>query len=233
MDTQIYPIIRRKLSFALTAWHPSDQSARLMLQPWQQVFKRGDMDAFLVKNILPKLQVVLSELVINPHQQHLDHWNWVYDWRDTFPTHTMAGLLDKYFFPRWLHSLGLWLNHNPNYEQVTNWYTGWKGMLSDKLLAEPVIKGMCDFPYSHMIELLFKTFFSLISAINKFTDHFRKALEMMNRAVNNSDMLQPGSIEQVSYLTTLERQPQVAAMPQPRMEVIDSFSLITFFSLRT
>ncbi|XP_058804469.1 tuftelin-interacting protein 11 [Phymastichus coffea] len=189
MDTQIYPIIRRKLSFALQAWHPSDQSARLMLQPWQQVFKKGDMDAFLIKNILPKLQMTLSELVINPHQQHLDHWHWVYDWKDTLPIHSMTGLLDKFFFPKWLHSLGLWLNHTPNYEQVTNWYTGWKGMLSDKLLAEPVIK-----------------------------DHFRKALEMMMRAVNTSDVLQPGSVEQVSYLNTLERQPQVTAMQQPRIE---------------
>lgn len=141
MDTLIYPTIRRKLSSALTTWHPSDRSARLMLQPWSQVFAKGDMDAFMLKNIIPKLQIALSELVINPHQQHLDHWNWVHDWKDLIPTHTMAAILDKYFFPKWLQVLGLWLNSNPNYEQVTDWYTGWKGMLSDKLLIEPVIKG--------------------------------------------------------------------------------------------
>jgi hypothetical protein len=42
-----------------------------MLVPWHGVFSRGDMDAFLVKNIVPKLQLALQELVINPHQQHL------------------------------------------------------------------------------------------------------------------------------------------------------------------
>ena len=142
MDTQIYPIIRRKLGSALCAWHPSDRSARLMLEPWAQVFAKGDMDAFLVKNILPKLQIVLSELIINPHQQHLDQWNWVYDWKDLISSYTMASLLDKFFFPKWLQVLGLWLNHTPNYDQVTNWYTGWKSMLSEKLLMEPLVKGM-------------------------------------------------------------------------------------------
>lgn len=51
-------------------------------------------------------------------------------------------------------------------------------------------------------------------------DHFRKALEMMNRAVTVSQGLQPGSVEQVSYLMTLERsQPQMPQISQPRMEV--------------
>lgn len=141
MDTSIYSIIRRKLGAALRAWHPSDRSARLMLQPWVQVFAKNDMNTFLKNNILPKLGEALSELVINPHQQHLDQWNWVYDWKDLIPIPTMATLLDQYFFPKWLQVLGLWLNHSPNYEQVTNWYTGWKGMLNEKLLVEPNVKG--------------------------------------------------------------------------------------------
>lgn len=141
LDTLVYPIIRRKLGSALGGWHPSDRSARLMLQPWANVFAKGDMEVFLVKNIIPKLQIALSEFVINPHQQHLDQWNWVYEWKELIPSHIMAGLLDKFFFPKWLQVLALWLNHSPNYDQVTNWYMGWKGMLSEKLLAEPLVKG--------------------------------------------------------------------------------------------
>ncbi|XP_014476265.1 PREDICTED: tuftelin-interacting protein 11 [Dinoponera quadriceps] len=193
LDTLIYPIIRRKLGSALGGWHPSDRSARLMLQPWAQVFAKGDMEAFLVKNIIPKLQVALSEFVINPHQQHLDQWNWVYEWKDLIPPHVMAGLLDKFFFPKWLQVLALWLNHSPNYDEVTTWYMGWKGMLSDKLLAEPAVK-----------------------------EHFKKALDMMNRAVTGPQSHQPGALEQVSYLTSLERtQPtmsQMAPIAQPRIE---------------
>lgn len=193
LDTLIYPIIRRKLGSALGGWHPSDRSARLMLQPWAQVFTKDDMEAFLVKNIIPKLQIALSEFVINPHQQHLDQWNWVYEWKDLIPPHIMAGLLDKFFFPKWLQVLALWLNHSPNYDQVTNWYMGWKGMLSEKLLAEPLVK-----------------------------EHFKKALDMMNRAVSAPQSHQPGALEQVSYLTSLERtQSTMSQMPpiaQPRME---------------
>lgn len=77
------------------------------------------------------------------------------DWSDLISTQTMTILLDKCFFPRWLQTLALWLNHNPDYEQVTEWYSGWKRMLSDAVLTEPVIK-----------------------------DYFHKALEIMNRAVS-------------------------------------------------
>lgn len=53
----------------------------------------------------------------------------------------MTLILDKFFFPRWLQTLAMWLNHNPNYTQVTEWYSGWKRMVSDDLLAQPTIKG--------------------------------------------------------------------------------------------
>jgi len=75
LETTVYPVIRHKLSKALVSWHPSDRSAKLMLLPWHGVFSKGDMDAFLIKNIVPKLQLALQELVINPHQQHLGEDN--------------------------------------------------------------------------------------------------------------------------------------------------------------
>ncbi|KAJ8922726.1 hypothetical protein NQ315_007761 [Exocentrus adspersus] len=155
LQLTIYPIIQDKLGTALTNWHPSDRSAKLMLQPWQRALSQGVFVAFLLKHIVPKLQVCMQGLVINPHQQHLDPWNWVMDWKDMLSVPNMTLILDKFFFPRWLQTLAMWLNHNPNYAQVTDWYTGWKRMLSEELLGQPTIK-----------------------------DNFLKALEMMNRAVN-------------------------------------------------
>lgn len=73
----VYPIIRHKLTNALVNWHPSDRSARLMLLPWHKVFSKADMDAFLIKNILPKLQLAMQEFIINPHQQHLGMYLYV------------------------------------------------------------------------------------------------------------------------------------------------------------
>ncbi|KAK3926472.1 Tuftelin-interacting protein 11 [Frankliniella fusca] len=156
LHVSVFPIIRHKLSAALVNWHASDSSAHLMLQPWSKAFEKGDMDAFLVKNILPKLQEAMCQLVINPQMQHLDQWRWVMDWEDMMPVLSMASLLDKLFFPKWLQVLTIWLNDNPDYEQVSKWYSGWKAMFSEALLQQPVIK-----------------------------EHFRKALDLMNRAVSN------------------------------------------------
>lgn len=71
----------------------------------------------------------------------LDVWNWVMAWQDMIPEPCMVTLLEKNFFPKWLQVLYTWLTHNPNYEEVTKWYTGWKSMLPASLLAHPIIKG--------------------------------------------------------------------------------------------
>ena len=55
----LYPPIRSKLANALQRWHPSDASARLILQPWKNVFTVGAWEAFMVKNIIPKLGMSL------------------------------------------------------------------------------------------------------------------------------------------------------------------------------
>lgn len=51
----LYSPIRQKLANALQKWHPSDSSAKLILQPWKEVFTPGSWEAFMVKNIVPKL----------------------------------------------------------------------------------------------------------------------------------------------------------------------------------
>ncbi|KAL1456914.1 hypothetical protein WDU94_001601 [Cyamophila willieti] len=151
--TVIYPTIRHKLSAALMNWHPSDYSARLLILPWTNVFSRGETDAFLLHNIVPKLHIALQEFVINPQQQHLDNWNWVMEWSELLSSQTMASILSTSFFPKWLQVLSMWLNMNPNYDQVANWYQGWKSLFTENLLQEPVIK-----------------------------EHFRSALDMMSRS---------------------------------------------------
>jgi tuftelin-interacting protein 11 len=63
------------------------------------------------------------------------------DWQELLPVHTLASLLERFFFPKWLQILTMWLNHAPNYDEITNWYMGWKGMMSESLLAQPAVKG--------------------------------------------------------------------------------------------
>uniref|UniRef100_A0A9J7WVW3 Tuftelin-interacting protein 11 n=1 Tax=Cyprinus carpio carpio TaxID=630221 RepID=A0A9J7WVW3_CYPCA len=143
MQTRLEPLyapIRSKLAHALQRWHPSDSSARLILQPWKDVFTPGAWEAFMVKNIVPKLALCLGELVVNPHQQVLEPFNWVMDWEGMLSVSTMVGLLDKNFFPKWLQVLCSWLSNNPNYEEITKWYLGWKSLLSENLLSHPLVK---------------------------------------------------------------------------------------------
>lgn len=126
------------------------------------------------------------------------------DWSDMISTGSMTLILDKFFFPRWLQTLAMWLNHNPDYAQVTEWYSGWKGMISKELLAQPTIKG------------IFVINESFLLLLELFLDNFHKALEMMNRAVNSGQ--QPGAKETVSYLTTMETN-RPPPPPPPRIEV--------------
>lgn len=136
----VYPTIRNKLSSALTAWHPSDRSAKLILLPWRDIFSQASMYSFILKSILPKLKHTLAmELIINPVQQSLDPWHWVMDWQDFLPPAEMLALLDTYFFPKWMQVLASWLNQNPNYNEVTNWYKGWKSVIPPDLLATPQV----------------------------------------------------------------------------------------------
>lgn len=71
LQTKVYPIIQEKLGAALSGWHPSDRSAKLMLQPWQRALSPGSFLAFLLKHIVPKLQHCMQSMLINPHQQLL------------------------------------------------------------------------------------------------------------------------------------------------------------------
>ncbi|ESO85853.1 hypothetical protein LOTGIDRAFT_221309 [Lottia gigantea] len=153
----LYRPIRHKLENALTNWHPSDSSAKIILQPWHSVFKQGHMDAFLVKNILPKLGMILQEFNINPHQQNLDPWRWVMAWQDLIPVPNMVSMIDKTFFPKWIQILCTWLANMPNFEEITKWYKGWKSIFPENYLSYPSIK-----------------------------EHFNKALELMNQAVSGN-----------------------------------------------
>lgn len=191
----LYAPIRSKLAHALQRWHPSDSSARLILQPWKDVFTPGAWEAFMVKNIVPKLALCLGELVVNPHQQLLEPFNWVMDWEGMLSLSTMVGLLDKNFFPKWLQVLCSWLSNNPNYEEITKWYLGWKSLLPENLLSHPVVK-----------------------------DKLNEALDIMNRAVASGlgGYMQPGARENIAYLIQTERRKDFQCEPQPERREVEN-----------
>lgn len=141
LSAKVYPKIRDTLGNALATWLPSDRSARAMITPWAKVFDSGEMEAFVIKYIVPKLQVSLAELIINPVQQDLECWNQFWEWNEIIPTILIAQILDKCFFPKWIQTLVIWLNQNPNLDQVSRWYVGWKTLFSDDVLKQITVKG--------------------------------------------------------------------------------------------
>ena len=182
----LYAPIRHKLANALNNWHPSDPSAFMILKPWKDVFQKGHMEAFLVKHIATKLALCLQEFVINPHQQVLEPWNWTMQWQELMPLPAYVSLLENNFFPKWHQVLCTWLSNNPNYEEVTKWYSGWKSMMPEVLLAHPIIK-----------------------------EEFNKALMTMNRAVSSQQRHIPGARENMAYFTSQERMYSPRPPPPP------------------
>lgn len=63
------------------------------------------------------------------------------EWNEILPPITMAQLLEKYFFPKWIETLVFWLNRSPNLDQVSRWYAGWKSELSKEILQHPGVTG--------------------------------------------------------------------------------------------
>ncbi|KAH8403014.1 hypothetical protein KR222_003144 [Zaprionus bogoriensis] len=155
LEESIYPQIRNKLGVALQAWSPQDRSARAMLTPWRTAFDEEQLVQFLLRHIIPKLQAVLGEFIINPLQQNLELWHQVWEWHELIPAQHMAQLLDKHFFPRWMQVLVMWLNQSPDYAEISRWYAGWKSMFSEPILREPCVK-----------------------------EHLRRALDMLHRATD-------------------------------------------------
>jgi len=161
----LYPAIRQRLTGALGAWHPSDGSALALLGPWRAVFEPADWEALMARSIAPKLAGALGELVINPLAQDLNPIAWVLAWSEALPPRQMVGLLEAGFFPKWHAVLHHWLTAGggaPDYDEVTRWYLGWRGLFPPSLADHERVRAQ-----------------------------FNHALNTMNRAVDGAPLAPP------------------------------------------
>ena len=95
----------------------------------------------MCRSIIPKLDIVLNEeLIINPSRQVIEPFQWVMTWFDLIPLDNFISLLERSFFPKWLQALNAWLNSTPDYNEVSKWYIGWKGLFNEKILQHSAIK---------------------------------------------------------------------------------------------
>ncbi|XP_065189296.1 tuftelin-interacting protein 11-like [Sycon ciliatum] len=149
----LYAPVRHTLAAALSKWDPSDASAKAILMPWVGVFSQGSMDAFIIRCIVPKLATCLqTRLVINPAHQDMEAFRWVMAWRSIVPLNHFADMMDKFFFQRWMSVLTQWLQpaSNPNYEEVIQWFSGWKEQFDQELQNHPQIARH----FNHAVEVM-------------------------------------------------------------------------------
>jgi tuftelin-interacting protein 11 len=141
----LYGPIRFKLAICLQGWHPSDGSAKGIIEPWKAVWSAEGLASFLQRSIEPKLAVLLRELVINPTQQEIAPFRWLMSWRSLMSVDAMGRLLDQLFFPKMLGVLCSWLSGpSPNFEEISRWYIGWKQELDGELASHPAVKKNLD-----------------------------------------------------------------------------------------
>jgi hypothetical protein len=60
LSVHLSAVPRHRLSRALTAWHASDGSARILLGPWAKVFEAQDWENLMSRCILPKLAAAMQ-----------------------------------------------------------------------------------------------------------------------------------------------------------------------------
>jgi tuftelin-interacting protein 11 len=146
----LYSSIRQKLGVTLQAWHPSDESAYLILRPWKDVWDQQSMDQLLIRCVLPKLLLVMHEFVVNPASQVMEPFKWVMRWEDIVSPHLLIQIFEQEFFPKFHNVLRLWLTGSPNYDEVTRWYLNWKKQFPERLLQNERVTAQ----FNYALELM-------------------------------------------------------------------------------
>jgi tuftelin-interacting protein 11 len=120
--------VRRKFRTAFDHWDIG-RGVIEGLAHWRNLLQ-SDLDNILRNHLLPRLaRHIRHKLEINPSEQDLSPLEDVLKWTDFFTPHIMGELLVADFFPKWHDVLHVWLTSDPNYEEVSDWFSWWKAQI--------------------------------------------------------------------------------------------------------
>lgn len=168
MGERLQPLfqpIKYSLGKALGGFVVGDGTVLAVLAPWKKVFDSASWEGLIGRYIVPRLAEAMAvNFVVNPRAQDLATWhNVIGAWGPVLPEHHTVALLESYFFPQWHGVLYRWLSsQNPNFEEITRWYLGWKAMIPQDLLANERVR-----------------------------KHLNSALQMMNQATHGAPPVPP------------------------------------------
>ncbi|RPA74388.1 TFP11-domain-containing protein [Ascobolus immersus RN42] len=154
---------RRTITTQLTSHPPSPPPPDGPAQ-WQHLLDPSTFESTLVRTLLPRLAAHLRQnFTVNPADQDLEPLEHVLQYTPFFKPSTIAALLEREFFPKWLQTLHMWLTQEPVLTEVGEWYSFWRNdVLPASLLSEPTVR-----------------------------DGFERGLHLMNRAIDlGSDVSQ-------------------------------------------
>ncbi|KAI3920976.1 hypothetical protein MKW92_029736 [Papaver armeniacum] len=187
MRSVLVNVIMPKLSNAVETWDPLKQTVAIhvwkleslyytirfklgkgasCLAPERCVFDPDSWEKLIVQFIVPKLEEAMLKFQVNPANQKLDDRH-------------MVTMLEVGFLPKWQQVLYHWLCSNSYFEEVAQWYLGWKEIFAaeaPELLANNRIRYQLDI-----------------------------GLDMMNQAVEGMEVTQPGARDNISHLRLTEQ----------------------------
>jgi len=88
--------------------------------------------------------VLATEFTVDPQQQDIEPFQWVLCWEANLQSTDLIQLLVEGFFRKWFHALRQWLEveGGADFDELYEWYLGWKNLLPDSIKADPTIKTM-------------------------------------------------------------------------------------------
>jgi len=138
-DHQLWTTIRTKIAACLRHWKPSDSTVRKMVEPWKPVMDPHNWGK-LMEVVTERLKIHLESVTVTPGSQSLAELGHVLSWLELAGPSAIADVTVVDFFPTWLSSLRRWLKASPDYNEVVQWYKGWRSFFPPVLVADPRVE---------------------------------------------------------------------------------------------